>query len=290
MGKEFLLMVLMFLPLNAFADDSGSCGDNVKWYYDEANNKLTIEGNGRISDFYITGSPWRNYSDYITAVEIKEGVTKIGEGAFINLIKLNNLIIPNSVESIESRAFQGCRSLESVTIPESVYSIGYSAFLNCLKINMLNLSEGLRMIAYAAFAGCENLSNLVLPSSLKYLGSYAFEGCILLDNVFCYAENPPQIIGMQIDDIFIYSPFDSEIKWASLYVPEGSINKYKKAGSWGDFRFYIPLSENSPKPTGISNIYRDNKNSDTFYSIKGVKVDRPTKGIYIINKKKIVKH
>ena len=45
MGKEFLLMVLMFLPLNAFADDSGSCGDNVKWYYDEANNKLTIENN-----------------------------------------------------------------------------------------------------------------------------------------------------------------------------------------------------------------------------------------------------
>ena len=248
-------MILMILPLTVFADNSGSCGDNVKWYYDETNSKLTIEGNGSISDFYITGSPWRNYSDYITTVEIKNGVTKIGEGAFINLKRLTNLIIPNSVGSIESRAFQDCSSLETVTIPGSVYSIGYSAFLNCSKLSILNIAEGLNMIDYAAFAGCRNLSNLVLPSSLKYLGSYAFEGCIILGNVFCYAETPPQIVGMHGDVVFIYSPFDSEIKWASLYVPEGSIDKYKTAGSWGNFRYYMPLKESDPKP------YRDESSS-----------------------------
>ena len=43
-----------------------------------------------------------------------------------------SLIIPNSVTSIEERAFYGCSGLTSVTIPNSVTSIGHDAFIGCI--------------------------------------------------------------------------------------------------------------------------------------------------------------
>lgn len=42
-----------------------------------------------------------------------------------------SFVIPNSVTSIGSIAFRGCRSLTSVTIPNSVTSIGNTVFRDC---------------------------------------------------------------------------------------------------------------------------------------------------------------
>ena len=51
--------------------------------------------------------------------------------------EITNLIIPNSVTSIGSRAFEGCSGLTSVTIPNSVTSIGAYAFSGCKLRNVL---------------------------------------------------------------------------------------------------------------------------------------------------------
>ena len=44
MKKQLLLLVMMLLPIIAMADDSGSCGNNVTWSYEEATHTLTISG------------------------------------------------------------------------------------------------------------------------------------------------------------------------------------------------------------------------------------------------------
>ena len=46
--------------------------------------------------------------------------------------EITNLVIPNSVTSINSYAFYYCSGLTSVTIPNSVTSIGYKAFYGCI--------------------------------------------------------------------------------------------------------------------------------------------------------------
>lgn len=51
MNKQ-LLLFLMLLPMVAWADDSGSCGDNVTYTYNEATKTLTISGTGCIKSYY----------------------------------------------------------------------------------------------------------------------------------------------------------------------------------------------------------------------------------------------
>ena len=66
-----------------------------------------------------------------TNMNIPNGVTSIGDGAFSNYSYLARITIPNSVTSIGNSAFADCFNLTRITIPSSVTSIGNSAFLNC---------------------------------------------------------------------------------------------------------------------------------------------------------------
>ena len=59
---------------------------------------------------------------------IPNGVTSIGEGAFLGCSDLTSVTIPNSVTSIYSDAFADCSGLTSVSIPSSVTYIGVCAF------------------------------------------------------------------------------------------------------------------------------------------------------------------
>ena len=67
-----------------------------------------------------------------TVYDSRDNCNAIIETESNNLIVgCKNTTIPNSVTSIDSRAFYGCSGLTSVTIPNSVTSIEYQAFLNC---------------------------------------------------------------------------------------------------------------------------------------------------------------
>ena len=59
----------------------------------------------------------------ITEFSIPEGVTEIGNGAFIGCTSLQSIDIPNSVTKILGDAFSVCTSLQSIVIPNSVTKI-----------------------------------------------------------------------------------------------------------------------------------------------------------------------
>ena len=62
---------------------------------------------------------------------IPEGITSIGQAAFLECSGLTSITIPNSVTSIGDGAFNGCRGLTSINIPSGVTTIGDSAFNLC---------------------------------------------------------------------------------------------------------------------------------------------------------------
>jgi len=91
--------------------------------------------------------------------------------------------IPNSVTSIESRAFYSCDSLTSVTIGNSVTSIGYYAFYWCDSLTSVTIPNSVTSIGSNAFSWCESLTSVTIPNSVTSIGSYAFSYCDSLTSV-----------------------------------------------------------------------------------------------------------
>ena len=132
-----LALTALILALGAgaaLADQSGTCGTNVTWTYTEANHKLTISGTGAMADFTNSSSapaPWSSFNAEIQTVEIRSGVTTIGQQAFYDCTGLTGITIPSGVTSIGRYAFRGCSGLTGITLPSSVTGIGYDAFSGC---------------------------------------------------------------------------------------------------------------------------------------------------------------
>lgn len=97
------------------------------------------------------------YNEYLRSIDVPEGVTTIGSGAF-----------------------NCCRSLEKVKLPSTISEIKDSAFEYCENLKDINLQEGIQEIQPFTFQGCKSLTQINIPSSVVKIGSYAFSRCVEL--------------------------------------------------------------------------------------------------------------
>lgn len=93
--------------------------------------------------------PAREFRKTITKITLPEGLKKIGESAFRDLVSLESVNIPKTVRSIGEDAFSDCVSLKTVIVPKGVRDIGDNAF----------------SVQSAGFSALEYVE---LPSTLKY--------------------------------------------------------------------------------------------------------------------------
>ena len=220
--------------------------------------------------------------------------------------EITNLIIPNSVTTIGAWAFLGCSGLTSVIIPNSVMSIGLSAFYECSKLTSLNIGNCVTSIGKAAFRGCSNLTSVNIPNSVTSIGDYAFISCYDLKSItigsgvksiglnafdgadipsiVSLIENPFTIHGKTSDNrVFTQNTFNN----ATLYVPKGTIDKYKATDGWKDFWF---IEEGFP--AGIDAVVKTKSKNDKthYYDLNGRKLsEKPAqKGVYISKGRKVV--
>ena len=75
-----------------------------------------------------------------------------------------NSVIPNTVTSINGKAFASCSGLTSVTIPNSVANIGEYAFYECNDLTSVSIGNSVAYIGHNAFLNCCGLSELVVES------------------------------------------------------------------------------------------------------------------------------
>ena len=183
-----LSLLLAAIPLSdipVFAATSGTTG-NCTWSLN--GTTLTISGNGKTADYsygiqdgyIVSTAPWGNG---IRKVIISDGVTGIGNYAFIDCNYLTDVSIPNSVTSIGNSAFQYCDSLTSVTIPNSVTSIGESVFGACFALTSVNIPYGVTNIEHGVFEDCCSLTSVTIPDSVTSIGEVAFEACTSLTEI-----------------------------------------------------------------------------------------------------------
>ena len=85
--------------------------------------------------------------------------------------------IPDGVEIIGTKAFYKCYYIENISIPESVKSIEEKAFHRTSALTELTLSNNLEFIGKDAFAYCDKLEIVTIPKSVKEIDEYAFFNC-----------------------------------------------------------------------------------------------------------------
>ncbi len=117
----------------------------------------------------------RQTQTYQIDFEPTSTITTIGEMAFNNA-NIRKVIMPNSVVTIGSEAFEYCYSLEEVTFGTSLKSIGYRAFSNT-KLTSLTLPDALETIGDGCFSDITTLKNVTFGSSLQSIGYNAFYSC-----------------------------------------------------------------------------------------------------------------
>lgn len=134
---------------------SGVGGKNIIWEYDPEIQKLTFTGSGEMYPHskVETTLDWENYVKEAIEVELSEGITSVGTGAF--------------------NSFQ---NLQKVTLPSTLKTVGSSSFQSCTSIKEINLPNGLEKIGMCAFEDSSLPASTVIPSSVTLFDKYAFVG------------------------------------------------------------------------------------------------------------------
>ena len=102
--------------------------------------------------------------------------------------------------------------MTSVEIPNSVKDIYEYAFYECNELKEISLGSGVKMICGYSFALCRNL-----------------------ETVKCLAESVPDTNATTFDQ--------SLVEYATLCVPEGSVDSYRNTSPWSSFGTIKPLTE-----------------------------------------------
>ena len=173
-----LTMVLVCVLPSAFAEGPG-------WRIED--RTLIIDGYGEMQDFDGDVAPWRkveNGQQEINAIEVRSGITHVGQQAFQMCRKARSAVIADSVRTIGDAAFYGCEALRSVTLPQGLYEIGVSVFDHCESIKNIVIPEGVETIRNAAFNCCSKMEWVYLPRSLEEIEDSGFNGCYALRDVY----------------------------------------------------------------------------------------------------------
>lgn len=168
---------------NGEATIIGKCGDNLQWSL-SSDGVLTIDGTGKMFDYNSVPpyniSPWYHNTN-ITTLIVKEGVTSIGDYAFLGCYKISNISFPNSLTSIGYSAFDPCSGLTEITLPENlIYLEGYS--LTSGNFSSISIPIGITSIEKYTFANCKKLKSVSLPDTLTSIGEGTFNQCTSLDS------------------------------------------------------------------------------------------------------------
>lgn len=222
---------VIFLRWQRFGGgDFGGTTGKLTWTLTE-DGVLTITGEGPMPDYRDGGTsetpPWYPHVNRISSLTIGEGVTRIGDYAFMLCSFVTKVVIPESVTSMGDWAFWGCSALITVSFEhESQLKIIQGSYE---KIYVGHSPNGYnRYYRSGGFRGLANLTTFDASncSQIESIEPSAFYHCSKLQSVKVGTMIPPTC------GIDAFSELNS---YTILTVPKESIEAYKQANEWKNF-------------------------------------------------------
>ena len=170
-----VLILSLVMPARGL-EFSGNCGENISWTLH--GSQLTISGTGAMPDYTETSlAPWNVHAENILTVEVGEGITHIGNFAFMNLEKVRTVKLTDSVLTIGGFAFYNCAAMESIYLGNGLTEIGRNAFDHCRSLKAISFPGTLHTIRKEAFYRCESLLSVTIPASVTTMEPKIFSYC-----------------------------------------------------------------------------------------------------------------
>ena len=190
-------------------------------------NGARIRCMGETEEFLIEDGVLIAYLGNDAAVEIPEGVTAIGEAAFLNNAAMTSVVIPDTVTTIGEYAFKGCSGLDgTLKLPENLTAVNAYAFYKCTNVDgELVIPDSVTIIGDCAFSQMYSITSVEIGSGVTQIGSYAnysyspFYADSKLERV-TFTGNLPAIANQ--------SPFD-QTKLKLIHVPKAEFTAYLNA-------------------------------------------------------------
>lgn len=138
---------------------------------------------------------------------------------------------------------------------------------DCEEITDIVIPENSQVLSKNLFKGCYHLKSITLPNDISSIGSGAFD-CENLITVISLMKNP-----IKISSVFSTNTINN----GTLYVPQGTKDKYTSTEGWKDF---VWIEEGTP--AGINNIKQEIPFIDHYYNLNGQENVQSRKGINIL--------
>ena len=256
----------------------------------EAWCKITFE-NYESNPLYHAHNLYLN-GELVTNLVIPDGVTSIGNYAFLDCSSLTAITIPEGVTSIGDYAFRDCSSLTDIVVAEGNQKYdsrgGCKAIIETASNTLISgcsttiIPEGVTSIGGSAFTGCTSLTAITIPEGVKSIGTKAFYGCYKLKIITSYATVPPTCGANALYGI--------DERHCMLRVPIGYAAAYQAADQWKEFFFVEDVVE---VDTNIEHSESTIQDSQSIYDLSGRKIvvddlSELQKGIYIINGRRVL--
>lgn len=128
--------------------------------------------------------------------------------------------------------------------------------------DITDIADGTRIISGNLFENSTTFFRLIIPETVDSVGDRTFAGVTtwVTTNddyhwgyITCLAKNPPRL-GKDVFLIHKYLGMDDGLV---LYVPDESVELYKKTDGWNIFEYIYPISEFRGGIDGINGVYKD---------------------------------
>ncbi|MBQ9728263.1 MAG: leucine-rich repeat protein [Clostridia bacterium] len=161
----------------------------------------------------------------LTAFAMPNSVTTLGTGVFSGCKVLESVTLSNQLETIPSSTFSNCAKIASFTIPASVTSIGSSAFNGCKAMTTIEFHDNVESIDSSAFANCSQLDGVTLPKKLTKLNNAVFYKCTSLTSIAI----PEGVTDIGTATGTSQGPFEGCSKLVTVTLPESLTSIYEGA-------------------------------------------------------------